>query len=189
MEKITFIRHGDVDFNSASQNMLEDTLGLSEKGKLRTIEFAKTIKPRYYNAIIFSDTKRARETAYIIARYAQTFCIAEPLLNPWKARTDSNISFLSVDDYFKSYGEFLSCNGTPSESANVPWETFDSLKARTLQGIQRYEKYKNVLIVSHSIVISCYTGITYKGIEYCSPQNIQYSKLKCLPPDFISILK
>lgn len=188
MERITFMRHGDVDFNTASPNMLKDTLTLSEKGKLRTLEFAQTINPSDYDTIIISNTKRTRETAYIIAKYAQAIVNVEPLLNPWKARTDPSISYLSADDYFKSYSEFVSCNGNP-KSANVPWESFDSLKNRTLEGIQRYKKYKSVLIITHSIVISCYTGITQKGIQYCSPQSISYDDLQCLPPDFISVLK
>ena len=186
MEKITFLRHGEIlsgcSWNDLEKvNMLEDTITLSKNGINQATELGKVLNPSDFDAIVVADSIRTLKTAEIINSYLKKPIEIEPAFNAWRASKTAN--FISFNDYWTAYYEFVSCNGI---SSNASWETFEELKQRTLEGFYKYEKYNSILLISHSIIISLYTGISKDGIGYCCPKTINKIDLKCLPPDFIS---
>lgn len=176
MEKLTMVRHGDI----ITGNRMGE-LSLSNKGQQQANLLAQQLKEDY-DIMIVSDSIRTRETANILATKVSKPIVIEPLLNAWNAGTDDS------NNYWNAYYEFFCSNGLPEKQ--VSWETFEQLKKRTMEGLLKYEKYDSILVITHSIIISLYAGISKKGITNCQPIEIDLSDgLKCTPPDFISIIQ
>lgn len=184
MKKITFLRHAQIEtLLDGSKNMLKDNLNLSRHGIAQANIIGQELRTSDFDIVVVADSIRTRKTAEIINGYLKKPLEIEPSFNAWKASKVAN--FISFDDYWKAYSEFVACNGV---ATNSTWETFEELKTRTLNGIQKYEKYDSILVVSHSIIISLYTGISRSGIKHCLPKTIDWRDLKCSPPDFVSVL-
>jgi len=93
---------------------------------------------------------------------------------------------MSPQRYWNAYIEFIECNG---QKKNSSWENYEDLKSRTTQGIENILMYNNPLVITHSIIISLYTGITREGIPHCKPISILEKDLQCNVPDFINAIR
>ena len=138
MTKITFVRHGETDWNRAKKIQGSVDVPLNETGRKQAQETAKSLRGKKFDAIYSSPLARARETAEIIAG-----------------------GDVQIDERLKErcFGplEGLDWENLPKEE---PWdvpggESINELTARVVDFIDEVaitHKGGNVLVVAHAIV-------------------------------------
>ncbi len=118
--------------------------------------------------IISSPYTRALQTAAIISRLTGISLTVENDLHEWMPDTEFKFDF----DIHESFDEYLKAKGVRNSSHKYRWESYETLQKRVVNSLQKYKKYKKVIVVCHGIVMSTLTRFD-DVIEHCGVREVQ----------------
>jgi broad specificity phosphatase PhoE len=171
MTKFILIRHGEPRYDEVlARNyfgMGYDMGRLTDNGVLQAEKRAQDPDLLGADIIISSPYTRALQTAAIISRLTNTNLTVENDLHEWMPDT----SFKFVLDASKAYDEYLTSKGIRNKDTIFLWESYDVLKNRVFNVIEKYKKYKKVIVVCHGIVMSTLTKFD-DVIEHCGKREV-----------------
>lgn len=102
--RIILVRHGETDWNRQRRIQGISDRELNETGRRQAEALAQALKNEKVAAIYTSPLKRARDTAYLIARFHQAEVVALPGLRELDA---GEVDGLTYDEMRIQYGDFL----------------------------------------------------------------------------------
>jgi len=150
------IRHGQTNWDLLDQKgvvgMAASAAPLTELGRLQIETIAKDYRLADAEIILSSSYARALESAAILSRVLDKPLIVEYDLHEWLPQTDP-LQAVDEELLLKASEEFI--HETERE---VPWEKFSQVRSRVLSVLERYNKYKSIVVVTHAVVISSLLG-------------------------------
>jgi broad specificity phosphatase PhoE len=167
---ITFIRHAEPNYSFINKDdncQWANLAPLSECGVEQAIALASydELKNR---VIISSPYTRALQTASILNTSQQNGnnIIVEPLLHEW----------LPSKSFSLKAREVVTANKKFKKNEDGDYETIEEMVGRMNQVLDKYEKYGDIIIVSHSRFITTYLnsiGVDKKYLDYAAFQTIK----------------
>jgi len=165
------IRHGEPRYDEVlSRNYFGMGYDMGRLTDLGVIQAEKRAKdPDLFDAdiIISSPYTRALQTAAIISRISNIKLTVENDLHEWMPDT----TFKFELDASKAYDEYLKSKGIRSNETIYLWESYDVLRKRVLNVLDKYKEYKKVIVVCHGIVMSTLTKFD-DVIEHCGRREV-----------------
>lgn len=164
MTTYCFIRHGKDDTSEAGTGIYRDQghdmLTLSPVGISQIQRAAKDDRLKGAELIISSPFGRAMHSAAILSKELQLNLCVETRLHEWRAdRTLHWIPDFSEAD--ASYREMNSSRGIPSPEQKYNWETADDIRRRVLPVLEKYSKYRKVIVVTHGTLMQLFLGVDH----------------------------
>lgn len=168
-----FVRHGKSDYSARNTGIYQgfgtELAGLSEEGIKQIKKTANSKLLKGADIIISSPYTRALQTAAILSRKLDVMIAVETDLHEWVA--DKSYNFVDDETADRYYEEFMAGKGRYPEGEDRPWEDAETIKKRVLTVLQKYAKYKKVIVVGHGMMIQATTGCAH-------PDNGQIIKFK-----------
>lgn len=156
MADFYFIRHGEADYSEVGTKFYKKQgtfmCTLTEKGIEQTKNITKDKRLERTDLILTSPYGRAFHTAAILSKYLKADIKVESDLHEWLADA-WEYSYLDDETACKYYEEFEACNGKYPDGKNRQWESADMIRERVFYVLDKYEKYKKVIVVSHGILM------------------------------------
>lgn len=147
--KLILIRHGET--RESRKGVLLGSLSgnLTTKGKREVLKTAKKIKKLNPEIIFSSDLKRTKDSAIIIAKKLKLKIKYDKLLRERSGGIAEGKKENEIN--WKEYEKIAI-----SHRKHKGGESFLDVKKRAIKFIKnlRFEKYKTVIIVSHSVVLA-----------------------------------
>ena len=154
MTTLHLVRHGETDWNAAGKLQGRRNSELTARGKMQAARLAEQLLRYSFHKIISSSSKRAVQTAQILADrlglpVMETDALWEINLGPWEGR-------LKIEIKKENPVEFDHFWNKPDHFALPGAETFEQLQRRGLAAIRNivaeYHEQR-VLVVSHGAMI------------------------------------
>ncbi len=168
-----FVRHGKSDYSARNTGIYQgfgtELAGLSEEGIKQIKKTAKSKQLKGADIIISSPYTRALQTAAILSRKLDVKIAVETDLHEWVA--DKSYNFVDDETADRYYEEFMAGGGCYPEGEDRPWEDAETIKKRVLAVLQKYAKYKKVIVVGHGMMMQATIGCAH-------PENGQIVKVK-----------
>lgn len=154
MTRIHFVRHGETDWNAAGKLQGRKNSELTALGREQADRLADRLLHYTFDRIISSSSKRAVQTAEILAKklklsVSQVDELQEINLGPWEGRLKIEIEREYPEDFNAFWQE-------PDRFALPGAETFGELQQRGIEAINRIvaeHQNSEILIVSHGAMI------------------------------------
>lgn len=182
MTKFYLIRHGKTDYVSCDKRSFighgRDLAPLTDLG-IKQIQEA-SIDPRLKNAelIVSSPYTRALHSAALLNRELNIDIQVNIDLHEWLP--DITFQYESTEKGLDYFNDFNLNNGRHPSSLKKNWEELSTLRKRVKNAIEKYKKYKFVIIVCHGMVIRSlkYKDLIKNGeiIEYDYPEDEENEK-------------
>ena len=102
--RIVLVRHGETEWNKLGRIQGISDLGLNETGRRQAKALAQALKNEMVEAIYTSPLKRARDTAYAIARHHQVEVV---ILFGLRELDAGEVDGLTYEEMRIQYGDFL----------------------------------------------------------------------------------
>lgn len=164
MGKIYITRHGETEWNTVKRMQGQNNSPLTELGRKQATWLYNRLKETKIDIVYSSSLPRALETAYLLKGerdidVVSTDALQEIYLGSWQGCLASEVE--------KNFPEQHRCFWYEPESyVPVDGESFDSLITRVSEWFQEIlEKNadKNILIVSHAIVLKALINYINRG--------------------------
>lgn len=169
MTEFILIRHGEPRYDEVTKRgytgMGYDMGRLSDTGILQAEKRADDTSLKGAEIIVSSPYTRALQTAAIISRITRIPLMVENDIHEWIPDTTFSCE-LDVKGYFKKY---INQRGVPSRED--VFESYDNLKKRVDDVLNKYRNFKKVIVVCHGIVISTQTHFD-DAIEHCGLRKV-----------------
>ncbi|MTI67793.1 MAG: histidine phosphatase family protein [Firmicutes bacterium] len=154
MNRLYVVRHGESKWNLSNKLQGQKNVSLTLKGISQAMKLSHNLREEQIDYIYSSDLKRAYETAKIIGNVLDKKVypkkgLRERSFGKWEGLTNLQIKKL----YKHKYDLW---NKHPQNVKIPKGETFQEVKNRTvktLNSIINKHRNKNILIVSHSVVV------------------------------------
>jgi probable phosphoglycerate mutase len=152
--KLHLVRHGQTDWNAAGRLQGSKNSDLTQEGKEQASQLANKLQQYSFQSLISSSSKRAVQTAEILAKklkldIEQNDDLREINLGPWEGRFKVEIEKEYPDEFHKFWYQ--------PDQFNLPGaEKFKALQQRGITAISKIieqNKGKELLIVSHGAMI------------------------------------
>lgn len=172
MANFILIRHGEPRYDEVRERgyfgMGHELGRLTDLGVKQAEERALDNRLEDADLILASPYTRALQTAAIISRITNIPLTVENDLHEWMP--DTNHQFL-IDDYDELFKEYIDSRGVRNNDTKYPWESYEALKKRVVNVLNKYKDYKKVIVVCHGLVIHSLTNFDDQ-VEHCGVREI-----------------
>jgi len=156
MTKFVFIRHGETDYSPIDERGFigqgRSFAPLTARGIDQLKETSRDSRLKESEIIISSPYTRALQSAAIISKELNIDINVEVDLHEWEP---DNVAFQykTSEDCFALAKDFHLHNGVHPDGEKKVWETFESMKKRMDNVLEKYMTYNQVIVVCHGMVI------------------------------------
>lgn len=174
--KVYFVRHGESILNAVRRYQFNDT-PLSELGRRQAQLLTKRLIHMPINVIIASPLLRAKETVEIINKKLKKSIRFTPLLYEVQRPSEIDGSYKDKPE-IKKIMELIAQNFHKGTWRYSNEETFEDLRQRANKFLSYLvkQKEKNILIVSHGIIISIIIAVMIFGPEITSQELVKWQQ-------------
>lgn len=159
--EIVFIRHSEPDYSMFDKNKInpieKNFAPLKDTWIGRTYLIGDDVRLVNASIILTSPYTRAIQTAIMINRKLNLPVLIDLDIRQWQP--DGTGAYVEKNIHIKRRNEYIKYDGNPSQKGDFNWESRDSIKKRVLPAISKYKQLGKIIVVTHSIVISFFTGI------------------------------
>lgn len=167
MTEFIFIRHGTADYSNSVRLGLKghghDLAALTDGGVKEIEALTQNEILKTAEIIVVSPYTRTMQTATIINKELALDMIVDIDLREWEP--DQTYQYGS-GEYLGIAKEFDANKGIWPPGTTQKWETIASVKERASAALNKYDKYKCVIVVAHRILIRAITGKNLGCGEY-----------------------
>lgn len=155
------VRHGEPDYSEIDTKVYRgfgaNMCPLSERGREQIKESAKDLRLQNANIIIASPYGRALQTAAILSKELGVDIIVETDLHEWLA--NKNYIYEGFNIAQNNLTEFDDNNGCYPIGEERDWETFEIMKKRAVNVLEKYKDYDKVIVACHGKLMQAITGL------------------------------
>lgn len=177
MTNFIFIRHGEPDYSflkdiNGSIAIMSNFAPLSLNGEIQAKIVAKSEALKDSEVLVSSPYTRTMQTSSIISNEVNLPINVEVDLHEWIP--DFSYKYSDRKVMLENYNKAVYDSKTGIIRSNE-YESFESVKLRTLKVIRKYLNYKKVLVVAHQGVIYSLTNELH---YFCEPYQLNFDEEK-----------
>lgn len=155
------VRHGEPDYSERNtkiyQGFGEQLCPLTAKGCEQIKQTAHDERLKDASIILTSPYTRAIQTAAILSKELGIDILIETDLHEWLA--NKHYIYEDYDTALYNLEEFDANNGCYPNGEEKDWESFELMKNRAIDVLQRYKDYGNVIVACHGRLMQALTGL------------------------------
>ena len=155
MAEFYLIRHGTPDYSERNTKVYQgfgtNLAPLSDAGVSEIKNTAKDGRLAGADIILSSPYTRALQTAAILSKELQIDITVETDLHEWTA--NKYYRFETDETALAHYREFCRLDGIYPDGAEQDWEDRIHLRKRILSVLEKYSRYKKVIVCCHGMII------------------------------------
>ncbi len=178
--KLYLIRHGETDWNLMSKRGVKGLAAslapLTPLGRIQIDTIANDYRLQEADAILCSSFTRALESAALLSRKINKPLYVEYDLHEWLPQKDPTaiLDEHSLLEASEGLRQEIDENIRPED---VPWESLAEVRQRVTGVLERYQKFSQVVVVTHAVVISSLLGVK-RSVDYAEivPFEIHFQK-------------
>ena len=149
MTHITFVRHGETDWNALGKIQGQTDIPLNERGINQAFECGQELKKKSWDYLVTSPLKRAKQTAEIINQELGLDLVE---MDQFKEKYFGEAEGMKKEDRSKKFPDRIYPNQEPARDLHD--RIFGGLAV-----IQERYQQKNVLVVAHGGVINAILSV------------------------------
>ncbi len=157
--KLFFVRHGEPDWNlvemRGARGWAKDFAPLTPLGRLQIDTIANDYRLQEADAILCSTFTRALESGALLSRALNKPLFVEYDLHEWLPQKDP---LGDVDAGLLERAK-RTLSGVAGEDPSAPWESLGEVRERVLTVLNRYRRFRNLVVVTHGVVIGSLVGM------------------------------
>jgi broad specificity phosphatase PhoE len=178
--KLYLIRHGETDWNLMSKRGVKGLAAslapLTPLGRIQIDTIANDYRLQEADAILCSSFTRALESAALLSRKINKPLYVEYDLHEWLPQKDPTaiLDEHSLLEASEGLRQEIDENIRPED---VPWESLAEVRQRVMGVLERYQKFSQVIVVTHAVVISSLLGVK-RSVDYAEivPFEVNFKK-------------
>jgi uncharacterized phosphatase len=160
MTEFLLLRHAEADYSKPMKwktpGWGADLAPLSDRGIEQAKNCAAEIQKWNPNILLCSPTTRTLQTALIVQSFISIPFEVEFDLHEWVPHR--KFQWTCLEDVQKYEREFESLGGMWPQGEEKTWESLSMVRERVISVLNKYTKYKKVVVICHGIVIQSLTG-------------------------------
>lgn len=163
------IRHGEPDWGFKDERNLKgplrDFVPLTDRGIIQAEQLVELYDFSRCDLILSSPYTRSLQTAAVINQSLGLPLRVEFDLHEW---TPDNWTAETAEEITLLWKDYMDNKGVCPPGEIRLWETKESVLNRTLNVLQKYKSYSNVIVICHGMIIATLLDQVSEDIGYCS---------------------
>ena len=176
MLQIVFMRHSEPDYSFAEERKFIghglDLAQLTENGIQIAEKASCDSRLNDAEIIVSSPYTRALQTAAIISKNRKLNIKIELDLHEWLP--DLSFQYSSKEQASKINRFCIEQKGVCPDNSEVKFESLEDVFYRAKKALLRYSHYKKIIVVTHGIVMRCFSFDP--NIPYCGIKEIDFDE-------------